>query len=171
MSPNCIWDKNHNLMVTTEHVCQCQSLWKRKAPHFQQCFQLRTEGAELCTEVFVLCLYLGTPWTPAGRAQSCWCQHPSCATFMVGSFTGPLNRGRSNSFLPSAVLSWLLNFLKIPFQITCFSLSYLLPITTSYQSSWCFLLRYLPPNLFVESFSVSLSRGCSELYPEKYLIL
>lgn len=34
----------------------------------------------------------------------------------------PQNRGRSNSFLPSGVLNWLLNFLKIPFQITSFFL-------------------------------------------------
>lgn len=99
--------------------------WEEKFTISSSVFSSSTEGAELCAEVFVLCFYLGAPWTPAGRAQSCCCQASFIATLMVGfPVAAPSldlqNGPRPNSFLPSGVLSWLLNFLKIPFQITSF---------------------------------------------------
>lgn len=58
--------------------------WEEKFTISSSVFSPSREGAELYTEVFVLRFYLGAPWTPSGRAQSCCCQASFIAAVMVG---------------------------------------------------------------------------------------
>lgn len=113
-------------MVTTEHVCWCQSLWNgKKSSPFPAVFSAPVQR-EQSFVLRSLCCFLSR-----GSLDPSW---PSTELLLPGivhchphgwfscgsSFPGPPEQPRPNSFLPSGVLSWLLNFLKIPFQITSF---------------------------------------------------
>lgn len=100
----------------------------RNVHHSQQCFQLKYRGTRalywgLCA-VFVSVNSLDPIW-PSTELLVPGIVHvpPLWLVFLWQLLPWTPRTGAGlNSFLPSGVLSWLLNFLNIPFQITSFFL-------------------------------------------------
>lgn len=158
----------------------------RKVHHFQQCFQFlmqREQSIILRSLSHVwICRNPPEPYLAEHRAAST--DHRACHLYGWFSCSTPQptmlwqllpSPGAGANLIPLCHLvcsTDLYIFWKCHFKSPLFSLPYLLSTTTSYQSSQYLLLRYLAPNLFVESLSnLSLSIGYFELYTEKYLIL
>lgn len=125
-------------MVTTEHVCQCQSLWNgKKSSPLPAVFsaQVQRDQSFIVRPLCCVCICrnsldptsLGTEllMPVVIHVPLLWLVFLLCSTAhhaVSAPSLDPQNRGKSNSFLPSGVLNWLLNFFKIPFQITSFFL-------------------------------------------------
>lgn len=125
-------------MVTTEHVCQCQSSWNgKKSSPFSVVFSAQVQRGQsfILRSLCCVCICRNSldPISPSTEllvpvvihVPPLWFVFLLCSTAhhaVAAPSLDPQNRGRSNSFLPSGVLNWLLNFLKISLQITSFFL-------------------------------------------------